>query len=146
MTEQPSTSLCLEFEAALVGKDGPPGPPGPQADAIPIEVGPLPLSGHSAVAIDAQGRLIAADCTDDTQVGTVLGVVSQAWSPGDMATVKTAFVLEHAGWNWVPGPVLVGRGGQLVQQLPAGAMFAQSVGFALSPTRVLLSIAQPIII
>ena len=129
------------------GVSGPPGrqgSPGPAGDAIPVPVGPSPLSGHSAVSCNAAGQLIPADCTDIGQLGAVLGVVTGAYSPGDDAEVKTGFPLEHAGWTWTTGPVYVGTAGQLTQVLPVGALFCQVVGHALSATRVLIDLQPPI--
>ncbi len=136
-----------ETEIVELGQQGPPGrqgPPGPAGDAITVKVGPLPISGHSVVACDAQGELIAADATNPAHRGAVLGVVADAYSPGDDAVVQTGFVLEHSGWAWAPGPVLVGLSGQLAQAPPAGALFAQVIGRALSSTRVLIDINPPI--
>lgn len=136
-----------ETEIVELGQQGPPGrqgPPGPAGDAITVKVGPLPISGHSVVACNAQGELIAADATNPAHRGAVLGVVADAYSPGDDAVVQTGFVLEHSGWAWAPGPVLVGLAGQLAQALPPGALFSQVIGQALSATRVLIDINPPI--
>ncbi len=128
----------------IPGPEGKRGPAGPAGDAITVKVGPLPISGHSVVACNAQGELIAADATNPAHRGAVLGVVADAYSPGDDAVVQTGFVLEHSGWAWAPGPVLVGLAGQLAQALPPGALFSQVIGEALSATRVLIDINPPI--
>ena len=136
-----------ETEIVELGQQGPPGrqgPPGPAGDAISVKVGPLPISGHSVVACNSMGELIAADATNPAHRGAVLGVVADAYSPGDDAVVQTGFVLEHSGWAWAPGPVLVGLAGQLAQALPPGALFSQVIGEALSATRVLIDINPPI--
>lgn len=136
-----------ETEIVELGQQGPPGrqgPPGPAGDAITVKVGPQSISGHSVVACNAQGELIAADATNPAHRGAVLGVVADAYSPGDDAVVQTGFVLEHSGWSWAPGPVLVGLAGQLAQALPPGALFSQVIGEALSATRVLIDINPPI--
>lgn len=136
-----------EIEILAVAEQGPPGrqgPPGPAGGATTVKVGPLPISGHSVVACDSAGELVAADATNPAHRGAVLGVVADAYSPGDDAVVQTGYVLEHAGWTWGPGPVLVGLSGQLAQAPPAGALFAQVIGQALSSTRVLIDINPPI--
>jgi hypothetical protein len=136
-----------EIEILAVAEQGPPGrqgPPGPAGGATTVKVGPLPISGHSVVACDSIGELVAADATNPAHRGAVLGVVADAYSPGDDAVVQTGYVLEHAGWTWAPGPVLVGLSGQLAQAPPAGALFAQVIGQALSSTRVLIDINPPI--
>lgn len=131
-------TAVAEFAAAYVG------PRGLAGDAITLVVGAEALSGHSAVAVDAAGLLIKADCTSAAQRGAVLGLLAGAYSPGDQAVVQTAYTLEHAGWTWVPGPVFVGASGQLVQTLPVGAVFSQVVAQALSATLVLVDVQPPV--
>ena len=131
------------------GIPGPPGKqgiPGPAGGTTTVTVGATPLSGHSAVAVDAGGMLIKADCTNPAHQGAVLGLLANAYSPGDQAVVQTAFTLEHSGWTWTPGPVFVGTAGQLTQALPVGAVFSQVVAHALSPTLVLVDVQPPITI
>ena len=132
------------LEVAAQGPRGPQGIPGPAGGATTVAVGATPLSGHSAVAVDAGGMLIKADCTNPAHQGAVLGLLANAYSPGDQAVVQTAFTLEHAGWTWTPGPVFVGTAGQLTQALPVGAVFSQVVAHALSPTLVLVDVQPPI--
>lgn len=151
LAEEAQDSVLVEHveetEIMATAEQGPPGrqgPPGPAGDAITVKVGPSPISGHSVVACNALGELIAADATNPAHRGAVLGVVADAYSPGDDAVVQTGYVLEHAGWTWAPGPVLVGLSGQLAQAPPAGALFAQVIGQALSSTRVLIDINPPI--
>ncbi len=111
-----------------------------------ITVGASPISGHTAVAMDADGLLIYADCTNPAHIGAVLGVVANAYGAGDLAVVQTDFELVHAGWSFAPGPVLAGLSGALVQTLPPGALFAQVVGFALAPTRIRVDVQPPIVL
>ena len=105
-----------------------------------------PLSGHTAVSMGADGLLIYADCTNPAHLGAVLGVVANAYSPGDLAVVQTDFDLAHAGWAFATGPVFVGATGALVQTLPMGAVFAQVVGYALAPTRIRIDVQPPIVL
>ena len=76
----------------------------------------------------------------------MLGLLANAYSPGDQAVVQTAFTLEHSGWTWSPGPVFVGTSGALVQVLPVGAVFAQVIGYALAPTRIRIDAQPPIVL
>lgn len=131
---------------ARQGPPGPAGPAGPAGGATTVTVGATPLSGHSVVAADTAGLLIKADCTNPAHQGTVLGLLANAYSPGDQAVVQTAFTLKHAGWTWTAGPVFVGTAGQLTQSLPAGAVFSQVVAQALSATIVLVDVQPPITI
>ena len=138
---QPFSSVVVR---GVPGPRGPQGVPGPAGGTTTVAVGATPLSGHSAVAVDAGGMLIKADCTNPAHQGAVLGLLANAYSPGDQAVVQTAFTLEHYGWTWAPGPVFVGAAGQLTQTLPVGAVFSQVVAHALSPTLVLVDVQPPI--
>lgn len=138
---QPFSTVAVR---GVPGLRGPQGVPGPAGGTTTVTVGSTPLSGHSAVAADAAGLLIKADCTNPAHRGAVLGLLADAYSPGDQAVVQTAFTLEHAGWTWAPGPVFVGTAGQLTQTPPVGAVFSQVVAHALSPTLVLVDVQPPI--
>lgn len=140
---QPFSTVAVR---GVPGPRGPQGVPGPTGGTTTVTVGATPLSGHSAVAVDAAGLLIQADCTNPAHRGAVLGLLANAYSPGDQAVVQTAFTLEHSGWTWSPGPVFVGTAGQLTQTLPVGAVFSQVVAHALSPTLVLVDVQPPITI
>ena len=151
LAQQPDDSVLVDevevIQIVAVAEQGPQGRqgnPGPAGGATTVTVGSLPLSGHSAVAVDAGGLLIKADCTNTSHQGAVLGLLAGAYSPGDEAVVQTAFTLEHTGWAWTPGPVFVGVAGQLTQSLPVGAVFSQTVAHALSATRVLVDVQPPI--
>ena len=134
------------LEAAAQGPRGHQGIPGPAGGATTVMVGATPISGHTAVALDSGGLLIYADCTNPAHIGAVQGVVGNAYSPGDLAVVQTDFELVHAGWSFSPGPVFVGASGALVQVLPAGAVFAQVIGYALAPTLVRIDVQPPIVL
>ena len=134
------------LEAAAQGPRGPQGIPGPAGGATLFTVGATPISGHTAVALGADGLLIYADCTNPSHLGAVLGVVANAYGAGDPAVVQTDFDLTHAGWAFATGPVFVGAAGALVQALPVGAVFAQVIGYALAPTRIRVDVQPPIVL
>lgn len=153
LAEQADDSVLVSesevIEVVAVAEQGPrgiQGIQGPAGGTTTVTAGATPLSGHSAVAVDAAGLLIQADCTNPAHRGAVLGLLANAYSPGDQAVVQTAFTLEHSGWTWSTGPVFVGTAGQLTQTLPAGAVFSQVVAHALSPTLVLVDVQPPITI
>ena len=136
-----------EVELVELGEQGPrgiQGIPGPAGGATLVTVGAAPVSGHTAVAMDADGLLIYADCTNPAHIGAVQGVIANAYGAGDLAVVQTDFDLTHAGWAFATGPVFVGATGALVQTLPMGAVFAQVVGYALAPTRIRIDVQPPI--
>ena len=67
------------LEAAAQGPRGPQGIPGPAGGATTVTVGATPISGHCAVALDAGGLLVYADCTNQAHIGAVQGVVGNAY-------------------------------------------------------------------
>ena len=134
------------LEVAAQGPRGPQGIPGPVGGATTVMVGAVPISGHTAVALDSGGLLIYADCTNLAHLGAVQGVIANAYGAGDLAVVQTDFDLTHAGWAFATGPVFVGATGALVQTLPMGAVFAQVVGYALAPTRIRIDVQPPIVL
>lgn len=151
LAQQPDDSVLQEVmesieivDVAEQGPRGAQGNPGPPGGTTPVQVGAFPLSGHSAVALDANGLLIPADCSNLVHLGAVAGVIEAAYTPGDMAVVRTSLPLEHAGWTWTPGPIFVGIGGSLTQTVPPGAEFIQVIGRAVSATRVLIDVQPPI--
>ena len=153
LADQPDDSVLVDevevVSIVAVAEQGPrgiQGIQGPAGGTTTVTAGATPLSGHSAVAVDAAGLLIQADCTNPAHRGAVLGLLANAYSPGDQAVVQTAFTLEHSGWTWSLGPVFVGTAGQLTQTLPVGAVFSQVVAHALSPTLVLVDVQPPITI
>ena len=141
--QPPSSSVVVR---GVPGPRGIQGIPGPAGGAAIVTVGATPLSGHTAVAMDADGLLIYADCTNPTHIGAVQGVIANAYGAGDPAVVQTDFDLSHAGWAFATGPVFVGASGALVQTLPVGAVFAQVVGYALAPTRIRIDVQPPIVL
>lgn len=141
--QPPSSSVVVR---GVPGPRGIQGIPGPAGGATIVTVGATPLSGHTAVAMDADGLLIYADCTNPAHIGAVQGVIANAYGAGDPAVVQTDFDLSHAGWAFATGPVFVGASGALVQAPPPGAVFAQVVGFALAPTRIRIDVQPPIVL
>ena len=141
--QPPSSSVVVR---GVPGPRGIQGIPGPAGGAAIVTVGATPLSGHTAVAMDADGLLIYADCTNPTHIGAVQGVIANAYGAGDPAVVQTDLDLSHAGWAFATGPVFVGASGALVQTLPVGAVFAQVVGYALAPTRIRIDVQPPIVL
>ena len=141
--QPPSSSVVVR---GVPGPRGIQGIPGPAGGATIVTVGATPLSGHTAVAMDADGLLIYADCTNPTHIGAVQGVIANAYGAGDPAVVQTDFDLSHAGWAFATGPVFVGASGALVQALPVGAVFAQVIGYALAPTRIRIDVQPPIVL
>ncbi len=105
------------------------------------------LTAYRVVTIDADGRLVTADCGNPDHGGRVLGVIETSPRAGEAAVVVDTGLLTNPGWSWsVTAPVAavrLGHAGDLVQMLPADAVFEQVIGQPVSATSILLSISTP---
>lgn len=152
VTAPDTTVVVAEQERSLVITRGIEGPRGLRGEAGPaggarlVTVGATPLSGHSAVAQDAGGLLVYADCTRPIPQGAALGLLSSAYQAGDDAVVQTDYDIEHGGWAWTLGPVFLGSSGALTQSPTAGAVFLQVIGWAVSAARIRIDIQPPVIL
>ncbi len=100
------------------------------------------MNGHRAVAWAASGTLVQASCDNIDHILAVSGVTEVSAATGEEFQFRSSGTIEFSGWNWLPGPVLVGLNGQLVQTLPPGAVFVQAVGRG-DGQRLFLSIQPP---
>lgn len=142
---EPVQELVLLTEA----QQGPPGPPGAPGQA---GVGYVTfkargaIGGHRVVCAAFSGGARYADSRDVGDAASVLGLSLHAAEDGDSLYVATTGEVTEPSWAWVQGlPVFVGVDGVLTQA-PPDTGFQLVVAVATSPTSVLLSIKQPIVI
>lgn len=141
MAPEPATVVVmppapLTLVSAGQGLQGVPGPTGPAGAAVITYPAAVPVSGHTAVVLDALGQCLPADCTVLTD-HAVAGITVHAATAGDPVEVTTRGVLEHLGWTFTPGlPVFLGLAGALTQSLPGSAVFSKVLGVAVSPTHI----------
>lgn len=129
-------------------EQGPPGPPGPAGSSgavnLPFIAG-MTLSGHRAVRAEA-GEAVYADCTVLTDAQQVLGITLGAAMAGASVDVQASGEMVEPSWSWTPGlPVFLGVNGLLTQTPPAVG-FQLIVAVAVSPTKIIVGIKQPIIL
>lgn len=104
------------------------------------------LVGHTAVAYNADGLLIPADCTVFTSLGCLVGVIENSYSIGSQVEIRVSGNIDNPNWSWIPNaPIFFGQEGTFVQTLPVGAKYSQVIGVALSPTKMFVSL-QPAIV
>lgn len=148
--EQPAQiTTALQFSSpistTLVNGQGPSGPPGVQGQpgsAVQSGSAGASLNGHRALAWASAGTLVHASCDNIDHILAVSGVTEVSAVPGEEFQFRSSGTIEFSGWNWQPGPVLVGLNGQLVQVVPPGAVFVQAVGRG-DGQRLFLSIQPP---
>lgn len=106
------------------------GPPGTGGDGTaPTYTAATPITAFRAVALNADGELVHASAATRAHGYTVAGIASQAAATGATLAPVSAGPIVNPAWSWAPGPVLLGADGQLVQQLPVGALFSLVVGW-----------------
>lgn len=139
-----------EQELLEVGTQGPPGPRGPigpsGGNAV-TAVAAVAVGGHRIVLLNADGEADYARADEITHASIVLGMTSHAAVEGADVDVLRIGELEEVSWSWTLNqPVYLGLDGLPVQSLPYNAVFSLVIGFPITPTRLFISIREPIIL
>jgi hypothetical protein len=130
------------------GPRGPAGPPGPPAGGQNEYTAAIALSGHRILTTDQAGRAIYADSANPAHVGRIVGLSTGAAAAGAPIIVQLSGEFSEPTWSWsLTCPVYLGAAGHLTQTPPSEAgSFSVVVGFPITPTRLFLSIREPILI
>ena len=98
------------------------------------------LSGHRAVAIDAQDKAYYAD------KNTAQNAIGITLNAGTEVTIQTAGEIIEPTWNWIPNQAIyLGNNGDLTQVVPIDG-YLLKLGDALTPTSMFVNIVMPIFI
>jgi len=125
----------------VVRREGPVGPPGEGAPVLIAEAGEAISDKRPVVVID--GLAYAADNTDPTHNGKVVGISDGAASQGADVTIKTDGArLENNTWNWTGGLLYVGTGA-LTETVPTTG-FSQSIAVAVASDALIVQVGPPI--
>lgn len=128
------------------GPEGPQGPIGPSGGAGLERVTDVALSGHRCVRATSLSGVNYADTSTPAHAQQVLGITLGAASSGASITVVAAGEVIEPSWSWTPlAPIFAGPGGTLVQTPPVGG-WLRVLGFATSPTSMVVQIAPPIVV
>lgn len=154
VTPGPTVTLTHEATAASVtlattpayavalttpGPAGPQGPAGPAGGASVAMVAGETLGGHRVVK-QFEGAAYYADPGDPYDA---IGVTLGAASLGGVVNVAVAGEVEEPSWTWAAGPVYLGANATLTQTPPTDAPTLR-IGVAISPTRLAVTLDQPI--
>lgn len=102
------------------------------------------LSGHRVVkAVD--GGVDYASIVWPDEAKTVIGLTVGATLQGQFAKIQISGELMEPSWNWQLGPVFNGVDGLLTQNNPSSG-YSLVVGIAIEPTKLLISLKQPIVL
>lgn len=126
----------------IPGPPGPPGEPGPAGGSTLQRDAGATLSAL-VVVYEEDGEVFALDKDDEDHIDQMLGLTVTAASVGASLNVQRSGVVNNSGWAWTPGRVYLGAGGALTQT-PASDGFDVLIGRAVSATRLLLDLQDPI--
>lgn len=151
LLEQGADNTLLEAVETLVlltdsqqGPPGPPGIPGPAGGQVLQRTAGQDTSALVVVYEDLFSAVWPADPDVETDVLALLGVTVSAAQGGQPINVQRLGVIDDASWSFVPGRrVFLAGQGRLTQE-PPQAGYDVLIGTAVSPTRLLLNIQDPI--
>jgi hypothetical protein len=97
-----------------------------------------------AVKVNSLNQLERCSSHNLAHLNTLIGLAKQTGNIGDIVAVSEDEFMTNSSWNWQPDkPVFLGTDGALTQTL-IGVLFVQQVGVALTPTKIVIRISQPI--
>ncbi len=132
----------------IIGLQGPKGDPG-SGSSIFFYPTNSAIGGHRLIILDNAGFAQYADSSIGSHSGRLLGVSTGAVAAGAQLGIQNASIIQEMSWNWTADlPVFVGANGVPTQanSETTGAAFSQIWGVALSSSRVLISIREPIVL
>lgn len=132
--------------AGSPGRDGLDGARGADGGAVMSYVATAALGGHRVLMLNAANELAYATNESPADAGRIVGLSLNAAGPGGAISVQRSGEVDEPGWSWdLDKPVWLGIDGLLTQSVPAPpAAFSLIVGFPATPTRLFLSIREPI--
>jgi hypothetical protein len=97
-----------------------------------------------AVKVNALNQLERCSAFEAGHLNTLIGLAKQTGNIGNVIAVAEDEYMTNTAWAWQPDkPVFLGTDGTLTQSL-IGVVFVQQVGVALTPTKIVIRISQPI--
>lgn len=97
-----------------------------------------------AVKTNILNQLERCSADDLADLHKLIGLAKQTGNIGDVIAVVEEEFMTNTAWNWVPQkPIFLGTDGTLTQDL-IGVLFVQQVGVAITSTKIVIRISQPI--
>mgnify|MGYP006981854415 CR=1 FL=1 len=128
------------------GRQGLPGRDGQDAGLLERRA-LVAIGGHRVVRSVTSNLVELADARQSDHGDDTLGITTNAAAVGDTLRIQRGGTLAHAGWTWTPQePVFLAGEGMLTQVPPdpEHALLSQVIGFAESPTSLVIDIQPPI--
>lgn len=140
---QEKVERVVLLEVAGQGPPGIQGPPGPAGGSSLQRTAGETVSALRVAYEHDNGRVYALDYADADHIDALLGITLTAADAGQPVNVQRSGAIDDDGWNWTPGRVFLGAGGALTQSPPADG-FDVLIGVAVSATRLILNLQDPI--
>ena len=131
--------MAPEVRLISSGDQGPPGPPG----GVVIQRSAGHLISALRVVYEASGLVYVLDYRDAAHIDLLVGITMTAADEGAPIAIQRAGEISDSGWAWTPGRVYLGAAGQLTQTPPETG-YSVLIGSAVSATRILLNLQDPI--
>ena len=126
-------------------QQGPAGPIGPGGSISHNALASAAIGGHRAIINTVDG-VAYADASDQAHIARVVGVTTGSAAGGAPITFQSSGKITEPSWSWIPdADIFLGLNGLLTQSIPGTAVFAQRLGFALSPTEMWVELGEPIV-
>jgi hypothetical protein len=139
---EPRAAPAVVVAAGRQGLPGPRGQPGPSGgSAVQRQAGETISALRLVYELDGVVRYL--DHEDAEHINLALGLSLASGDAGTEVDVQLSGSVDESTWSWSPGPVWLGAQGFLTQ-LPPDDGFLLYVGTAVSPTRLILNIDQPV--
>ena len=154
VTNTESTFVTLGTESTsnvivsgLMGPTGPQGIQGISGGSSIDEVASVSIGGHRVVYYNELGQIAYADPANLSCINKILGITSNAATPGGTLSITRSGKIEDLTWTWdVSKPIYLGTLGTLVQTESVGAVLAIIVAIPKSPTEIFVTIREPIVL
>ncbi|WP_462382329.1 hypothetical protein [Pseudomonas sp. Marseille-QA0892] len=139
---EPRAAPAVVVAAGNQGPAGPRGVPGPSGGSAVQRQAGNTLSALRFV-YELNGAVRYLDYSDSENMDFALGLTLTSAAEGQQIDIQLSGSVDEPSWSWMPGPVWLGTEGFLTQSPPHEG-FLLYVGSAVSPTRLILNIDQPI--
>ena len=143
LTFRTLTGLTLSPAAYALYSGAAPQPEPSTETEVNYPCGEMIVGGY-AVKLNALNQLERCSSTNLADLNTLIGLAKQTGNIGNVIAVAEDEFMTNTAWAWQPKkPVFLGTDGTLTQSL-IGVVFVQQVGVALTPTKIVIRISQPI--
>jgi hypothetical protein len=144
-----TTSVVTEATQFQILSTGSQGPRGPAGSGSLFKIAGSSIGGQRIVVTSptSNDQVLYGSNTTATHANLVLGITVNAASAGGTLEIVRSGEITESSWNWTLGaPIFLGTNGLMTQTAPVNpsALFSLVVAFPITPTKIYVSIREPI--